>query len=778
MYERQRVWRACQACRRRKIKCDGEHPCQSCSRNKAECVYVEPHGNGRMVDPQYVLKLENRISLMEKRLKQQALDLNNRENGVAPTQPEINCIVESSHDQNDPNGQNGQNAPRYTHRHESAAAPDESAPPDPTTRSMPAPGPFSDAAVQTPELPSLPAAPYSPPVGESPLPLLDPLSLNNQNTEPNRADTIDVTQMSESLMEVLIDHFYHSIYPIFPVVSCHNFRRQYDRWLSTRQGGELNYADHDNSEFPLLLYALLAVAASVIPEDHVAFERSDLRVYRRVDLGDLLYRHAISISAYKPYQCNKNAAINAVASQGLLSLYLIEVGKVNDAWVTAGHAIRLYQGLDVEDEASTLHQIGDIGNSHSNLWWCLYILDRSLSTALLKPLAIDDAESDIESCDDEDHLQPILETRTDPWFSVIADFHITMGRIYRSVRWIRKFQPSQKTKSKDTLRSYVKRHDAELEKYYTKQVLPRIAASHQQVGPVALQTVAISSYYIGVVLLYRTFIERFNIAEPEAFLRCAEAASKCIKLTPQVIATVPASHFVIQQSRAIYASAKVLLHCMRLARNSSFTNRAWPDVEDGLNMLREIKIQWPEIKKYQLLTEEDMYMTQNDLNKHDMFYRTFNRYGQTGCVLVRPEDREIIHQDRTGQRRDQGGFLESMEHTNTQHKTDILDNRRLCMAHPEQPSKSRKQGRDHESLEGSSKRRKLIPTPSQAPTSSEIPLALDMLPILPDGSDFPMLDHLITTGDILPDISPRQSVSEDFSSNFFSDWRCDVNDFY
>lgn len=54
MYERQRVWRACQACRRKKIKCDGEHPCQSCTRSKAECIYVEPHGNMRLVDPQYV----------------------------------------------------------------------------------------------------------------------------------------------------------------------------------------------------------------------------------------------------------------------------------------------------------------------------------------------------------------------------------------------------------------------------------------------------------------------------------------------------------------------------------------------------------------------------------------------------------------------------------------------------------------------------------------------------------------------------------------------------
>ncbi|KAJ5684047.1 uncharacterized protein N7477_000392 [Penicillium maclennaniae] len=226
--------------------------------------------------------------------------------------------------------------------------------------------------------------------------------------------------------------------------------------------------------------------------------------------------------------------------------------------------------------------------------------DRSLSTALSKSLAIDDGESDIDSNDDESSSTSTLVTKTDSWFSIIAKFHVTIGRIYKSVRCIRRSQASRNAKPKATLRSYVKRHDAELEKYYTKQVLPKIDGTSQASGPLVLQTIAVSSYYVGLVLLYRTFIERFSAAEPEIFLRCAEAASNCIKATPQVLATIPASHFVIQQGRAIYAGAKVLLHCMRLARNPTFTSKALPDVQNGLNLLQNIKIKWPELKKYQL----------------------------------------------------------------------------------------------------------------------------------------------------------------------------------
>ena len=503
----------------------------------------------------------------------------------------------------------------------------------------------TDAASQTAE--SIPV--YHPPVTDKNATevlhaeILDGLDNHHeQNTFMTEPTTLDVTRLEEPILLALIEVFYTSIYPIFPIIHRRSFQPQYDRWMATRKDDK--GIDKDETEFSFLFYALLAVAASIISEAHTIFDQPELEKYKRVDLAGLLFSRTTSISPGLQYQQNMTSATNVVIAQGLLSLYLTEKGTVNDAWVTAGHAIRLYQGLDVEENMDDATNVHDMPSTHSNIWWCLYILDRSLSTALSKPLAIDDGESDIDSYDDESTSTSTLVTKTDPWFSVIAEFHITMGRIYKSVRCIRRSQTSKNAKLNDTLRSYVKKHDAELEKYYTKQVLPKIDAPSQTRGPIMLQTIAVSSYYIGLVLLYRTLIERFSIAEPEMFLRCAEAASNCIKATPQVLATVPASHFVIQQSRAIYASAKVLLHCIRLARNPTFTSKAWPDVQNGLDMLQNIKIKWPEIKKYQLLTEGDMQMTQMDLHKHDLFQRTFDRYGQDDHyqeVEIQPKRRKI-----------------------------------------------------------------------------------------------------------------------------------------
>lgn len=39
--KRERVVRACEFCRKRKIKCDGHRPCRSCTQNKESCVYQE-----------------------------------------------------------------------------------------------------------------------------------------------------------------------------------------------------------------------------------------------------------------------------------------------------------------------------------------------------------------------------------------------------------------------------------------------------------------------------------------------------------------------------------------------------------------------------------------------------------------------------------------------------------------------------------------------------------------------------------------------------------------
>ncbi|GFF50797.1 activator of stress genes 1 [Aspergillus udagawae] len=69
MQKRRRVTRACDECRRKKIKCDGKQPCTHCTVYSYECTYDQPSNRRRNPAPQYVEALENRLHKAEALLR-------------------------------------------------------------------------------------------------------------------------------------------------------------------------------------------------------------------------------------------------------------------------------------------------------------------------------------------------------------------------------------------------------------------------------------------------------------------------------------------------------------------------------------------------------------------------------------------------------------------------------------------------------------------------------------------------------------------------------------
>ncbi|KAL4785648.1 fungal-specific transcription factor domain-containing protein [Aspergillus varians] len=76
MQKRRRVTRACDECRRKKIKCDGKQPCTHCTVYSYECTYDQPSNRRRNPAPQYVEALENRLHKAEAVLHVVLPDLN------------------------------------------------------------------------------------------------------------------------------------------------------------------------------------------------------------------------------------------------------------------------------------------------------------------------------------------------------------------------------------------------------------------------------------------------------------------------------------------------------------------------------------------------------------------------------------------------------------------------------------------------------------------------------------------------------------------------------
>ncbi|EXJ73053.1 uncharacterized protein A1O5_04202 [Cladophialophora psammophila CBS 110553] len=69
MQKRRRVTRACDECRRKKIKCDGKQPCTHCTVYSYECTYDQPSNRRRNPAPQYIEALEQRLQKAESVLR-------------------------------------------------------------------------------------------------------------------------------------------------------------------------------------------------------------------------------------------------------------------------------------------------------------------------------------------------------------------------------------------------------------------------------------------------------------------------------------------------------------------------------------------------------------------------------------------------------------------------------------------------------------------------------------------------------------------------------------
>ncbi|KAH8909980.1 hypothetical protein BR93DRAFT_444523 [Coniochaeta sp. PMI_546] len=74
--KRRRVTRACDECRRKKIKCDGKQPCTHCSVYSYECTYDKPSNRRRNPAPQYIEALESRLQRAEDLLRKFMPDVN------------------------------------------------------------------------------------------------------------------------------------------------------------------------------------------------------------------------------------------------------------------------------------------------------------------------------------------------------------------------------------------------------------------------------------------------------------------------------------------------------------------------------------------------------------------------------------------------------------------------------------------------------------------------------------------------------------------------------
>jgi len=171
----------------------------------------------------------------------------------------------------------------------------------------------------------------------------------------------------------LLRAYYASAHTMFPILHWHTFQAAVDEVYSVGDMRQLSPA------WLSMFFAVLAVGSlfSSSPNNE--------RFYRPAELIDE------SRKLMDPW--NNEYSLDNVRTLTLTSICLNEMNLKSAAWSWLGTAVRAGQDLGLYSESGPWPVIE--GEMRRRLWWTMYILDRSLSLELGRPVLIDDDDCDV-----------------------------------------------------------------------------------------------------------------------------------------------------------------------------------------------------------------------------------------------------------------------------------------------------------------------------------------------------------------------------------------------
>ncbi|CAK7243801.1 MAG: hypothetical protein STHCBS139747_005329 [Sporothrix thermara] len=320
-----------------------------------------------------------------------------------------------------------------------------------------------------------------------------------------------------------------------------------------------------------------------------------------------------------------NQSQEIVVALGLLSMYLAETGSQAEAWICVGRAIRNAQDLGLHRSPERLRLPEGERNTRRCIWWCLYILERQLCTALGRPLCIDDQDCDTEV------PQPLANSHSGQsngtksslaGFASMVHLHRIIGsilKIVNSVRnadaWRRSLLANEEDAAakKTELRARVREANDQLQAWARDMVPPEIKTAKDGTL-LAEKHIALSSFFSAVMLLHRVFMGNPHRPSPlaessQALPRSAKAATDCIRETAEFVENVPPCHYLVFHGQYVFVSAIVLLQCVRSSDDPRFVYTALRDVERAMDALSLMQAFWKGARKCRATVEEYLDFT-------------------------------------------------------------------------------------------------------------------------------------------------------------------------
>ncbi|KAI0771902.1 fungal-specific transcription factor domain-containing protein [Trametes elegans] len=645
--QRRRVWRACESCRRKKIKCDGMEPtCSQCCASKSQCTWLQTKDRAAL-SRHYVQELEARLMHMENLFQQvtpileqvsqaTGLDLTAISSAVSANQPQPSSlssaplapgpipnalqamlprIREGSILQNgsgrSTSGQSEQDEPRvkieddvsdafgqlaldeHGHLHwigksstmtliqrlrDATTAPVNRVSPmeeDPT-----APGPSVNKLYY-------PASVFFGKVRALPQPE-------------------EVEYPERDLADKLVDAYFTRFHFLMPVLDKPDFMRRYT-YLMDHQNDATFIRNH--TAFVALVCAVFAVASRFVDDPRLTkFDDLD-----DAGMGMVYYERALILHhiSYPTIQ------VEHVQCFLLMSSFLCSVNCLPQAWLLVGQAVRAAQDIGLHRSPRMLLISPIEKETRRKIWWGVYTLDRMLALALGRPLAIEDADCDVEipvELDDEvlpryfqGEQMPHGNVSLMRGFVELIELYKIAGRVLREVYALDKTNEHLEMDKRAELHRSVETLDRSLAKWC--EDLPAVFKSHPITEKqVSMAAVLCSHYYSILTTLHRNFlpVKREQPVAPRSTAKAVSTARACVRLAPSIKNVVPPSHHFAFFIQNLFSSAVIILLYAMHTTEPMASQAALEEARSCLTVLESWEGFWPGARKCKELLDDLM----------------------------------------------------------------------------------------------------------------------------------------------------------------------------